>query len=157
MTAQKIKIWVGLFLLTIIVASGLGFAYGDQSNLYRGIEPLSDTARSSAATSVLNATDALTEVPVGPLKRSPVPSQLVTTTAIPVPHLPAVVSNPVIVVPSAPSVAAPCDSSSVPVIKDGKIVSCANNASATSCQSQGKLTYIGPDTPTLKHGQCIGG
>ncbi len=164
MISQKIKIWTGLFLLTIVTASGLGFAYGDQSNLYRGLEPLNETARTSAAASTLTAEDALTTVPVGsapvsslPVRAAPTPS---VTVSLPVPRV-----TPTVELAPGETSGAPCDTNSVPVIKEGKITGCTNknvvqsasiSAPAVSCQAQGKLTYIGADTATLKYGQCIG-
>lgn len=133
MITQKIKIWAGLFLLTIVMASGLGFAYGDQSTLYRGLEPLSEVAHTSAMASTLTAEDALTTVPL-----TVVP--IAVTVSLPTPPPPPTVE-----------LAPPC----ISVIKDGKITGCATK-NTVSCKAQGKLTYIGEDTATLKHGQCIG-
>lgn len=160
MNDRHAKIWLSIFIFTLAVVGGsASFFASEGKTFFKGLEPLRDVIPAS----VLDA-----------------PTENAEQVALQIPEI-QTAQEPFIRTKTA--VASPCPPGETPVIKNGKIESCGRKHEEkkpelpkptviisaplppgpkvriltlpSSCESQGRFTYTGPDRPGLLYGMCI--
>lgn len=163
MNDRQIKIWLSVFVFTLMAVGGGASYFAQGRTFFKGLEPLREQEsgnREQLYASVLNAE-------AESLEQTPEEEDMQEA---------AVEEKPE---PKTQPVSSPCGSGEKPKIKNGEITGCSTEPKNPepvkqlkpgpkvkiieniepppfpSCASQDKFTYTGPDRPGLLYGMCI--
>lgn len=146
---KKIKIWLSAFVFTLMTVGGAASYVAQKNVLYRGLQ-----AQDNAYASVLNSEEISRSLPLPNVTtvkaQSPEPEKIQPKKIKPA----AVVQK---IYTKINPVKSPCEGGS-PIIKNSQIVGCTVSnitAQPTTCESNGRYTYTGPDQPGITYGSCI--